>query len=51
MTTTKVMLGAKKILGMQRMAMPKVVTKRETQHAANRLRSEGYEDGWQRRGS
>ena len=38
---TEVVLGVKKILGMQRMATLKVVTKRVPQHIADRLRFEG----------
>ena len=44
------MLGAKKILGKQRMVEPKVVTKKVTQHVADRPQSEGYKDGWHAEG-
>ena len=50
-TTSRVVQGAKKILGKQRMLTPKVITKKVPQHAVNRLRSEGYKDGWQCQGS
>ena len=49
--TSRVVQGAKKILGRQRTASLKVVTKKVPQHAVNRLQSEGYKDRQQYWGS
>ena len=45
MVMSKVVLGAKKILRRQRMATLKVITKRVSQHAVDKLKSESCEDG------